>query len=90
LLYHIANNPKKQEKLREEVMSVLPDKTMPITHDILKHIPYVKACVKESLRLFPIANGTIRTMQTDVSIGGYMIPKGVRFSNIFLSSELQI
>jgi len=90
LLYHIANNPKKQEKLREEVMSVLPDKTMPITYDILKHIPYVKACIKESLRLFPIFTGNLRNMQTDVSIGGYMIPKGVRFSSIFLSSKIQI
>jgi len=78
LLYHIANNLKKQEKLREEVMFVLPDKTMPITHDILKRIPYVKACVKESLRLFPIFNANLRTMQTDVTIGRYVISKGVR------------
>jgi len=78
LLYHIANNPKKQEKLREEVMSVLPDKIMPITHDILKRIPYVKACIKESLRLFPIFNANLRTMQTDVTIGRYVISKGVR------------
>jgi len=85
LLYHLANNPKKQEKLREEVMAVLPNETTLITHDTLKHISYIKACIKESLRLFPITNGTLRTMQTDTSIGGYMIPKGVCFSSIFLS-----
>lgn len=70
---------KKQEKLREEVMSVLPDKTTPITNDILKNIPYVKGCIKETIRLFPITSGILRTMQTDVVIGGYMIPKGVCF-----------
>ncbi|KAL0112643.1 hypothetical protein PUN28_012133 [Cardiocondyla obscurior] len=76
LLYYIANNPEKQEKLRAEVMSVLPDKTSPVTQNVLNQTRYAKACIKESLRLFPIAIGTLRTMQTDVCIGGYKIPAG--------------
>jgi len=68
----------KQEKLREEVMSLLPDKTTPITSNILQNIPYAKGCVKETLRLFPIANGTLRTIQKDILLGDYMISKGVR------------
>lgn len=78
LLYYIATNPEKQEKLREEVMSVLPDKTSPVTHNVFNQTKYAKACIKESLRLFPIANGVLRTMQTDVCLGGYKIPEGVR------------
>lgn len=77
LLYYIASNPEKQEKLREEVLSVLPDKTSLITYDILQQLRYTKACVKESLRLFPAAIGNLRTMPTDVCIGGYKIPAGV-------------
>ncbi|XP_039309610.1 probable cytochrome P450 301a1, mitochondrial isoform X2 [Solenopsis invicta] len=76
LLYYIANNVEKQEKLREEVMSVLPNKTTPITYNTLQHVRYTKACIKESIRLFPIASGILRTMQRDVLIGGYIIPKG--------------
>ncbi|XP_011686066.1 PREDICTED: cytochrome P450 CYP12A2-like [Wasmannia auropunctata] len=76
LLYYIANNPEKQEKLREEAISVLPDKTSPVTPDILNQTRYSKACIKEVLRLFPIAVGNLRTMQTDVCIGGYKIPAG--------------
>jgi cytochrome P450 family 12 len=76
LLYYIANNPEKQDKLREEVMSVLPDKTSPVTQDVLNQTRYAKACIKESLRLFPIAIGNLRTMQTDVCIEGYRIPAG--------------
>ncbi|CAL1679137.1 unnamed protein product [Lasius platythorax] len=75
-LYYIANNPEKQEKLREEVMFLLPDKTSPITHKVLNQTRYTKACLKESLRLFPIFIGNLRTMQTDVCIGGYRIPAG--------------
>jgi len=85
LLYHIATNPEKQEKLREEVMSVLPDKASPVTHDVLNQTKYAKACIKESLRLFPIAAGILRTLQTDVCIGGYRIPKGVR--GVFLTFQ---
>ncbi|XP_070157451.1 probable cytochrome P450 12b2, mitochondrial [Polyergus mexicanus] len=77
LLYYIANNPEKQEKLREEATAILPDKTSSITHDILQQLRYAKACVKESLRLFPAATGNLRTMPTDVCIGGYKIPAGV-------------
>ncbi|GAB1869272.1 Probable cytochrome P450 12a5, mitochondrial [Camponotus japonicus] len=77
LLYYIANNLKTQEKLREEVMSVLPSKTSLVTHDILNRITYTKACIKESMRLFPITIGIQRTMQKDVSIKGYRIPAGL-------------
>ncbi|KAL6431239.1 hypothetical protein ACFW04_007137 [Cataglyphis niger] len=77
LLYYIASNPEKQEKLREEVLSVLPDKTSLITYDILQQLRYTKACVKESLRLFPAAIGNLRTMPTDICIGGYKIPAGM-------------
>jgi len=77
LLYYIATNPEKQDKLRDEVMSLLPDKTSIVTHQVLHDASYSKACIKESLRLFPVSIGNLRTMQSDISIGGYKIPKGV-------------
>ncbi|XP_011053756.1 PREDICTED: probable cytochrome P450 12b2, mitochondrial [Acromyrmex echinatior] len=76
LLYYIASNKEKQDKLRKEVMSVLPDKTTLITHDLLEKIPYVRGCIKECMRLFPITNGILRNMPKDVCLGGYLIPKG--------------
>ncbi|KAH0545616.1 cytochrome P450 CYP12A2-like [Cotesia glomerata] len=75
LLYHISINPRVQEKLREETLNLLPDKTSPVTFDVLNNIPYLKACIKESLRLAPIAIGNLRTMRTDVVLAGYKIPK---------------
>ncbi|XP_043279339.1 cytochrome P450 CYP12A2-like [Venturia canescens] len=78
MLYYIASNPPVQEKLREEVLRALPDKNSPVTYEILKSkIPYLKACVKESLRLSPIAFANLRTMTKDVVIGGYEIPAGI-------------
>ncbi|XP_072743441.1 probable cytochrome P450 12a5, mitochondrial [Anoplolepis gracilipes] len=75
-LYYIANNPEKQEKLRKEVMSALPSKTSLVTYDMLNQIPYAKACIKESMRIFPITMFIIRTMREDISLGGYRIPAG--------------
>jgi cytochrome P450 len=86
LLYYLASNPEKQEKLREEVMSVLPDKTSPVTRNVLNQTKYAKGCIKESHRLFPITNGILRTQNTDIYLGGYRIPKGVR--GIFLTFKI--
>ncbi|EFN64099.1 Probable cytochrome P450 49a1 [Camponotus floridanus] len=76
MLYYIASNLEKQDKLLVEVLSALPEKTSPITYDTLNRMKYTKACIKETLRLFPITIGNLRTMQTDVCIGGYKIPAG--------------
>ncbi|XP_066600199.1 cytochrome P450 CYP12A2-like [Prorops nasuta] len=76
VLYYLTANMRAQEKLREEIKSVLPEKNSPVTYESLNNIPYTKACIKEALRLSPIAIGTLRTMQKDVVIGGYRIPEG--------------
>lgn len=78
LLYHLAMNPRAQEKLHEEIKLALPNKELPVTVETMKKIPYLKACLKESLRISPIAIGTLRTIRNDVVIGGYNIPKNVR------------
>lgn len=64
-LYLLAVNPKKQEKLREEVMSQEDKK------------PYLKACIKESLRLLPVVSGNMRMSSKEYNLRGYKIPKGV-------------
>nr|UEN71163.1 cytochrome P450 4AV17 [Meteorus pulchricornis] len=78
LLYYISINPRVQDKLRVEILNLLPKKTTPVTFEILNNIPYIKACIKESLRLTPIAIGNLRTMPANSVLGGYKIPKGVR------------
>ncbi|CAM1320889.1 CYP315A1 (predicted) [Pycnogonum litorale] len=39
-------------------------------------MPYVKAIVKESLRMYPVAPFLTRILTKDVELGGYCIPKG--------------
>ncbi|XP_058806914.1 probable cytochrome P450 49a1 isoform X2 [Phymastichus coffea] len=76
VLYQLAQNPDKQRALREEVRRVLPpDGRIESAH--IDQLKYLKACVRETQRMYPVVIGNGRCMQTDTVIGGYLVPKGV-------------
>ncbi|XP_053969910.1 cytochrome P450 CYP12A2-like [Anastrepha ludens] len=76
ILLCLAKNPEKQEKLRAEVDRVLPQKDGDFTADALENIPYLRACIKESMRVYPLSVGIVRAIQNDVVLSGYRVPKG--------------
>lgn len=76
ILYIVANHPNVQEKLREEVKSVLPTKQTPITKEKLDSLPYLRAVVKESMRYKPLALSIVRKTSKNLVLSGYQIPKG--------------
>lgn len=43
-------------------------------------MPYLKACIKETLRMYPVIIGNGRSLQTDTVIAGYKVPKGVSYT----------
>ncbi|XP_045459747.1 cytochrome P450 CYP12A2-like isoform X2 [Melitaea cinxia] len=63
LLYHLATHPEKQSKLRKELRSKDEKQS------------YLKACIKESLRLNPVVIGNLRLTTKEYNILGYNIPK---------------
>jgi cytochrome P450 family 12 len=75
-LYYLSKNPEVQEKMRSEALTLLKTKESPVTHEVLKNAPYLKAVIKETTRLAPIAIGNLRTTAKDLVLGGYQIPKG--------------
>eukprot|EP00092_Neocalanus_flemingeri_P104678 GFUD01134110.1.p1 GENE.GFUD01134110.1~~GFUD01134110.1.p1 ORF type:complete len:474 (-),score=122.38 GFUD01134110.1:111-1532(-) len=75
LLYHLADNPDKQELLYQEICdNIGPDGRM--TESALAKMKYMKACQIESQRILPATFGTSRRAETDIVIAGYQIPKG--------------
>mmetsp|Transcript_23127 Transcript_23127/g.28427 ORF Transcript_23127/g.28427 Transcript_23127/m.28427 type:complete len:512 (+) Transcript_23127:82-1617(+) len=73
-IYELARNPDKQQKAAEEVIGQLKGDGF----NRQSHLPYLKACYRESIRLSPIGNtGSFRTAPKDMVVRGYMIPKGV-------------
>lgn len=76
-LYHLATNPEVQNKLYEESCRLLIEPNSPVTTAILSQAQYMKAVLKESLRLNPISVGIGRILAHDAVLSGYHVPKGV-------------
>ncbi|XP_042364231.1 1,25-dihydroxyvitamin D(3) 24-hydroxylase, mitochondrial isoform X2 [Plectropomus leopardus] len=74
-IFNLSRNPDAQRKLLEEIRAVVaPDEDPCGEH--LKSMPYLKACLKESMRLSPSVPFTSRTLDKDTVLGDYAIPKG--------------
>jgi len=75
LLLNLAQNPENQERLREEVSSVLQGGDL--VGEALGKLPYLKACIRESHRHTPPGPfGAIRALPKSALFCGYEIPKG--------------
>ncbi|XP_053317321.1 cytochrome P450 3A9-like [Spea bombifrons] len=75
LFYNLATHPDVQQKLQEEIDSLLPNKATP-TYDILMQMEYLDMVVQENLRMFPPAGRIERVSKQTVEINGVTIPKG--------------
>ncbi|XP_037552696.1 sterol 26-hydroxylase, mitochondrial [Nematolebias whitei] len=78
-LYHLARDPKAQDHLYNEVNSVCPKKRQPTTED-LSRMAYLKAVIKETLRLYPVVFGNGRFVsENEVIVNNYWFPKKTQF-----------
>ncbi|XP_037810881.1 probable cytochrome P450 12a5, mitochondrial [Lucilia sericata] len=73
-LLTLATNAKKQANLRRELLTILPDKNSALNQENMKNLPYLRACIKESLRLYPVATGNFRTTGQDTVLSGFRVP----------------
>ena len=76
-MYELAKNPEKQKTLQRELDHVFPDPTEPVTASKLEELKYLRACIKEAMRISPIIIGNQRMAVKDLVLLGYQIPKGV-------------
>ncbi|XP_026318152.1 probable cytochrome P450 49a1 isoform X1 [Hyposmocoma kahamanoa] len=75
-LYQLSLRPNVQEKIYNEVTKVLQGRSM--KPGDVNQMPYLKACVKEVLRMFPVVIGNGRQLTKETVICGYNIPKGTQ------------
>ncbi|XP_013930979.1 PREDICTED: cytochrome P450 3A9-like [Thamnophis sirtalis] len=75
LAYNLAMHPDVQQKLQEEIDTVLPNKA-PLTYDAIMQLEYLDMVLNESQRIYPLGGRIERLCKTDVEINGITIPKG--------------
>jgi cytochrome P450 len=81
LVARLIWNPKVYEKLVHEIRSTYHTENE-ITHEILSKMPYLNACIEESLRIHPpVSPGLLRNVpQGGDNIDGKWIPEGTTVS----------
>ncbi|XP_063924595.1 cytochrome P450 4C1-like [Zophobas morio] len=65
-----------QEKLFEEISSVLTDNTHNVTLQHINQMKYLERVIKETLRFFPTIPFILRQVNTEVKLGSYFVPAG--------------
>ena len=72
----VAEHPRVEQKLRDELAHVVGDRRL-VPAD-LDRLPYLKAVLMESMRLYPPGWLLDRAPVEDVVVGGFKIPKGTQ------------
>ncbi|OMO70113.1 Cytochrome P450 [Corchorus olitorius] len=82
-LAQLINHPEVMKKAQKEIDSVVGRNRILEESDV-ENLPYLKAIVKETLRLHPGGPLVVRESTEDCSIGGYEIPGGTTlFVNVW-------
>ncbi|XP_047036365.1 cytochrome P450 4V2-like [Helicoverpa zea] len=72
----VGTYPKVQERIYEELISVLGSEDRDVTRDDLPDFVYLEAIVKEALRLYPPVPTIARNITSDVQIREYSLSAG--------------
>lgn len=73
-LYLLSKNPSQQEKIFHESKAITGDR-LPDLGNIIE-MSYTDACIKEALRLYPIAPFIARTLDSNIKLYNYELPAG--------------
>lgn len=77
-LYCLAKHPEYQAKVREEVRGVLMGRQW-LEYEDLKGLHYTQWAIKEAMRLYPPVFLILREAESDFTVNGVLLPKGVMF-----------
>lgn len=88
-MHCLAQSETYQKRAREELLAVLNEEgelckhtgeksTIKITPKNIKQLLFLRACIKESLRLYPPAPAVPRVLAKDTVLSGYHVPAGIK------------
>ncbi|KAI1745268.1 cytochrome protein [Xylaria scruposa] len=89
-VYHIIDNRSIYHRLRDELFTAIPDPEKIPSWELLQQLPFLTACIEESLRLsYGVAQRSPRLHDHDITYGDFVIPKGtiISMSNYDVSHD---
>ncbi|XP_054908902.1 sterol 26-hydroxylase, mitochondrial-like isoform X2 [Poeciliopsis prolifica] len=79
-LYQLSRNPEVQDRLYEEVSSLVPADRIPSAAEVTA-MPFLRAVIKETLRMYPVVPINSRIIkEKPVAVGGYQFPEKTCFT----------
>ena len=79
IFFRLAKNPEVQERLYREIMRELPHKDSKLEERTVERMPYLKAVLKETLRLHSPAPLNARSLNRSFELGGYEFAPSKKF-----------
>eukprot|EP01130_Rhizamoeba_saxonica_P002897 TRINITY_DN1279_c0_g2_i2.p1 TRINITY_DN1279_c0_g2~~TRINITY_DN1279_c0_g2_i2.p1 ORF type:complete len:494 (-),score=76.90 TRINITY_DN1279_c0_g2_i2:122-1579(-) len=76
IIYCLARYEQEQERLYEEIQTIREEVEGTINYPDLKKFTFLKKCIKEGMRMYPITPMVWRRLDSDQSFGDVVIPKG--------------
>lgn len=73
----LAMHPEYQEKLFEELLSIMPNTDVDLTPTLINKMIYLDQCMREAQRLFPTVPLIGRTSTETFKLDGYEIPPNI-------------
>lgn len=78
-LFEMAKNKEVQKRAQAEVDEFLKRHNNRVTYDCMSEMPYLDACIEETLRLYPVLSVITREVAEDYTFpSGLQIEKGIR------------
>jgi hypothetical protein len=95
IIYHLLANPLLLEKLKLELESAIPDTEIGITQATLENLPYLRAVIKEGLRLSYGVSSRMQRVPYEPLIfksadREWIIPSGTPVSTLIVTSNIVI
>ncbi|EFN55595.1 hypothetical protein CHLNCDRAFT_134129 [Chlorella variabilis] len=76
IFQHLHRHPEAVQRLRQEQAEVVAKHGSPVTEAALQDMKYAEGVVRETMRITPIINATLRVALQDFELCGYTIKKG--------------
>ncbi|XP_071529691.1 LOW QUALITY PROTEIN: cytochrome P450 315a1, mitochondrial [Panulirus ornatus] len=74
-LYLLGRHPKEAQRVRREILAATGG-SGDVQGEHLASLPYLKAVVKETMRLYPVAPFQTRALDRDTQLSGHVVPAG--------------